>query len=77
MRAFRQLVSGALVPLLGVQQAAFYNYTDANRPTAGNEGTLIYNTTEGRYQYDNGTDWVNIITGADLDDHRLRGWMGL
>ena len=34
------------------------SYTDATRPSAGNAGLIIFNTSDGQLNVDDGTNWT-------------------
>lgn len=41
--------------------------TFANRPSAGTSGRFFYDTTNNRWYYDDGVDWVNVEPPATLN----------
>lgn len=39
-------------------------HTDASRPEAGDQGRIIFNSTSGQVEYDDGTDWRTVVDGS-------------
>ncbi len=48
---------GGDITLLDQKLFTLGTYTDAQRPAAGTAGRVIFNTTSGEPEYDDGTDW--------------------
>lgn len=57
---------GTLATALAQLSARLENYTTAARPSAGNAGRAIWNTTTSTVQLDNGTTWVDLNTSASI-----------